>query len=80
MRRQNVTLSLPPELLMAARHLAVERGISLSRLLALQLEMLVRRDSAYDQARERAIARMKRGLPMGVGESPNWTREELHER
>ncbi len=80
MANQNVTLSLPRDVLLEARHLAVERGMSLSRLLAAYLQELVQRESRYDQAQERARARMRRGVPMGVGEKPGWTRDELHER
>jgi hypothetical protein len=79
-RRQNVTLSLPAEVLRQVRHLAVERGMSLSRFLAWHLEVLIHNESAYEQARERAVTRMRQGLPMGVGPTPAWTRDELHER
>jgi len=37
-------------------------------------------EPAYEQARERAIARMRKGLHLGVGEQPTWTKDELHER
>ncbi len=80
MERHNVTVSLPHEILKQARHLAVERGTSLSGLLASCLEELVRNEPAYQQAKRRAVARMRKGVPMGVGERPTWTRDELHER
>lgn len=80
MERRNVTVSLPPHILKQARHLAVERGTSLSGLLGSCLEELVRNEPAYRQARERAVMRMRQGIVMGVGERPGWTRDELHER
>lgn len=80
MERHNVTVSLPPEIVKQARHLAIERGTSLSGLLASCLEELVRNEPGYQQARERAVARMKKGVRMEVGERPTWTRDELHER
>ena len=80
MQRQNVTVSLPPEILKQARHLAIERGTSLSALLATCLEDLVRNEPAYRAAQRRAVARMRKGLHMGVGERPSWTRDELHDR
>ena len=80
MRRQKVTLSLPVEAVRLARHMAVDRGLSLSRLLPEYVEELVVRDEGYREARERAVARMRRGMPMGVGEGPTWIREDLHER
>lgn len=81
MKNQNVTLSLPPDLVRKAEHVAVERGLSLSTLVGSCLEEVVKpQPSSYEQARDRAIARMRQGLPMGVGERPGWTRDELHER
>lgn len=80
MKTQSVTLSLPPDLVRKARHVAVERGVSLSRLVGSCLEEVVEPESSYEQARDRAIARMRQGVPMGVGERPGWTRDELHER
>ena len=80
METQNVKLSLPRDLVRKARHVAVERGVSLSALVGSCLEEVVAPGPAYEQARDRAIARMRQGLPMGVGEQPVWTRDELHER
>ena len=49
---QNVTMSLPNELLKWANHVAVERGTSLSGLLAQVLEDLTRREDRYLKAKE----------------------------
>jgi hypothetical protein len=78
--KRNVTIALPEETVRRARHLAVEKGVSLSRLLADSLEEMVTHNEHYAQARKRALARMKRGLAMGVGRRPGWSRDELHER
>ena len=78
--KRNVTLALDEETVRRARYLAVEKGVSLSRLLADSLEQIVTRNEQYVQARKRALARMKRGLPMGMGRQPGWSRDELHER
>jgi hypothetical protein len=81
LKNTNVTLSLPPDLVRKAELVASERGLSLSTLVGSCLEEVVEpRMSAYEEARDRAIARMRQGLPMGVGERPGWTRDELHER
>jgi len=79
-KKQKVTLSLPHDLFLKARRLAAERGVSLSKLLASNLEELVEREPKYEEARKRAVERMRRGVPMGVGKKPTWTRDELHER
>jgi len=80
MGTQNVKLSLPRDLVRKARHVATERGVSLSELVGSCLEEVVAPEQSYEQARDRAIARMRQGLPMGLGERPTWTRDELHER
>ena len=76
--KTNVTLSVESDLLRDAKVLAAQRGTSVSRLMADQLEELVRRDREYDRARQRAVARLDQGFDLG------WTapasRDELHER
>lgn len=62
---QNITLSMDPELLKAARVLAAERGLSISKLLAQELERLVRDTQAQTQAREQGLANLNRGFRFG---------------
>ena len=74
---QNITLSMDPELLRAARVLAAERGVSVSRLLAQELERLVRDDQALVQARKQAFANLNRGFRFG---NAKFDRDSLYER
>ncbi len=69
----------PRDLVRKARHVPAERGVSLCSDGSC-LEEWVAPEQSYEQARDRAVARMKQGLPMGLGERPAWTRDELHER
>ena len=80
MARRNVTLTLSDDALRQARHLAAEKGISLSQLLSESLEQVVSQSRRYADARLRALARMKRGFNLGVKDKPGWTRDELHDR
>jgi hypothetical protein len=80
MERQNVTLSLPKDLLKEARHLAVEKGVSLSYLLTHYLEQVIRNDEAYVTAMKRVRRRLKKGMPMGTHGRVTWKREDLYER
>ncbi len=78
---QNVTLTLDPQLVRRARHLAVERGVSLSRLLAEELEQLVERDERFERASRRLFLRMRKGFDLGLNDSRvGWSRSDLHER
>jgi hypothetical protein len=74
----NVTLRLDDTLLREARVLAAHRGTSVSRLVAEELERLVRQDKAYARAQRRALRRL------GEAYQLDWTapadRGELHER
>lgn len=76
--KTNVTLKIDAELLREARILAAEEGTSISGLLAERLEMAVRDRRGYQQARKRALARLRRGLDLQW--SPPRSREDLHER
>ena len=80
MKYQNITLSLPKDLLKKAKHLAVEKNTSLSRLLSQYLEELVEREELYRNARQRQLYLMEKGFDMQVKETPFWKRDELHER
>jgi len=77
--RRNVTLTISEETLRQAKHLAVEKGVSLSKFLSDHLEEIVARDQRYEKAHRSALARMRRGLPLGIGRR-RWNRDELHER
>jgi len=77
---QNITLSLPKDTLKKAKHLAVEKNTSLSRLLSQYLEELVEREEQYRNARQRQLYLMEKGFDMQVNETLFWKRDELHER
>ena len=74
----NLTLKLDANLVREAKVLAAERGTSVSRLVADELEDLVRRDKTYEAAKRRARCRLERGFDL------RWTRpssrDELHAR
>ncbi|MGE5598216.1 MAG: CopG family transcriptional regulator [Bacteroidota bacterium] len=80
MECQNITLSVPKEILRRVKHIAVERNTSVSGLMVEMLEELVHRDDAYEQARERHMALLKKGFNLGTNGKITWTRDELHER
>ena len=75
--KTNITLKVDAGLLRKARILAAEEGTSVSALLAAQLEEVVRGRRAYDRARRRALARLRKGFVL------NWkrpdSRDELHD-
>lgn len=80
MDRQNITLSLPRDLLIAARHLAIEKGSSLSGMLADLLREMVEQDRARERAQHRIEERLSRGFDLGTEGKAAWSRDDLHER
>lgn len=80
MQHQNVTVSLSAPLLREVRHMAVDQGVSLSRFIALLLEQEVQGRRRYHAAKERQVALLRAGLPLGKDGRISWERSELHER
>jgi len=80
METQNVTLSLPKEILRKAKVLAVQKRVSLSRLLTNALEEIVADEDWYEVAKKRSLAMLKKGFALGTNGKITWTRDELHER
>jgi hypothetical protein len=76
--KQNITLSLDKVLLRRVKHIAVEKGTSVSGLLAEHLEQIVEHDQEYESARKKAVALLKRGLKLGG--KIRATRDEWHGR
>lgn len=78
MKATNITIKVESSLAQEAKVFAARHGVSLSRLVAQQLEKLVREDQAFMAARRRALRGLKKGFDLGW-EAPA-SREELHDR
>ena len=78
--KQNITLSLPKDLLRKAKIIAIENDLSLSGLLAKTLSEIVRRKEEYQKAMKLHERLLKDGFDMGLHGSIDWRRDELHER
>ncbi|KUK09993.1 MAG: hypothetical protein XD50_1737 [Clostridia bacterium 41_269] len=79
MEYQNVTLSLPKEVLRRAKHIAIERGTSLSGLLTQLLEDLTRREDEYRKAKECHLA-MLGEFNLATKGNITWARSDLYDR
>lgn len=75
--KQNITLSMDADLLRGARVLAAEQDTSVSKLLARELERLIREDQTRQRARQQALAALERGFHLG---GDGIDRDALHER
>lgn len=80
MEKQNITLSLPKEILLKVKLIAVQRGTSVSSLLAQMLEDLVQQEDAYAHAQRRHLQWLEQGADLGTGSQVLTQRDELYER
>jgi len=76
--KQNITLAIDQRLLKLARAIAAQRGTSISGLLAHELTRLVDRQTAYTQAKSKALAYLRKPFHLGGTGIPD--REALHDR
>ena len=77
---QNVTLSLPRELLRRIKRLAADRDTSVSALMAEALSTLADHDRRYSSARKRNLAALRAAPSLGTKGVVTWSRDQLHER
>ena len=77
MSTTNVTLKIDARLLRKIKVLAAREGMSVSALTTALLEERLRKKLEYEQAKQRAVARMEKGLDLGF---QPLSREELHKR
>jgi len=76
--KTNITIKIDSDLAQDARVYAARHGTSLRRLIAVELEQLVRRDQAYDAAMKKALKDMSKAPDLGFQRLAS--RDELHGR
>jgi predicted transcriptional regulator len=78
--KQNVTLSLPREMVRQVKVIAAQRDTSISGLMVEKLKEIVDEEHGYEEARERSLDRLREGFDLGTAGRTSWTRDESHER
>jgi len=78
MAKTNITLKIDTHLLKKVKVLAAQRETSISALMIALLEEKLGKDLDYEQAKQRALARLEKGYDLGF--QPVRSRDELHER
>ena len=76
-RKQNITISLSPDIIRKAKVLAAQRSTSIGGLLAEQIESLVGTAEAYERSQRAALNLLERGFHLGGIITAS--RDELHE-
>jgi hypothetical protein len=80
MDTQNITLSIPKQVLIKVKVIAARRQTSVSRMLTEMLEKLVQQEDAYDRASRCHVQWLEEGADLGTGGKLLTKRDELHER
>ncbi len=80
MEKQNITLSLPKDILLQVKLIAIQRQTSVSGLLTKTLEKVVQQEDAFVQAQRRHLQWLEKGEDLGTDGKIRISREELHER
>lgn len=80
MDKQNVTLSIPKDVLQKVKIRAIEQNTSLSNFLTQALIRIVEQADQYELAKKRQTAWLQQGFDMGTQGKVSWTHEELHGR
>ena len=75
--KANITLKIDTRLLKETKVLAAREDTSISALMTELLEKRLRKARDYEQAKRRALARLREGLDLG---GLPLSREEAHER
>jgi hypothetical protein len=78
--KQNVTLSLPVELLKKFRVMAATRNVSMSSLMEGAILKMVLDEDDSDARTKRMVERMRNAPGRGIGGKITWTREETYDR
>lgn len=80
MAKQNITLSLPKEILKKGKLLAAKKGVSLNQLVRELLQQSADHEEGYRTSADRQTKQMKEGIPLGTKGRIAWKRAELYQR
>jgi polyhydroxyalkanoate synthesis regulator phasin len=80
MEKQNITLSLPKEILKKGKMLAAKKGTSFNELVRELLQMTAENEEEYRTSADRQIKRMKEGIQLGTKGKISWQRDQLYQR
>lgn len=77
---QNITLALPREILIKVKHIAIDRQMSVTKLVSNVLEDIVSREDSYKKAKKHYMEFISDHSQLNTGGTIQWKRDELHER
>ena len=78
--KQNITLSLPKDLLRKAKIFAINHDTSVSGLMVDLLSDLVQREDQYMVAKRGYLATLAQPTNLETNGNTSWSRDSLHER
>jgi hypothetical protein len=79
MKTQNITLSIPKDILLRIKLIAAKRQTSVSGLLTQTLEKVVKQEDEYGRAWPRNLKRLEQEFDLGTNGRSLTKRDELHD-
>ncbi len=76
---QNITLSVPKNVLIKIKHLAVEQGTSVSKLMSESMINIINNNYLYEKAKKSNLKKINSHMNMGTKGEINIEKEDLHE-
>jgi predicted transcriptional regulator len=77
---QNVTVSVPRDLLRRIKRVAADRDTSVSAFMTTALARVADEDRRYASACRQGLAALRAATSLGTAGRRTWTRDDLHER
>jgi hypothetical protein len=77
---QNITLSLPKEILIKVKHIAIDKHTSVTGLLVKVLEEMVQKENDYDKAKRHHLEFLNDVMSLNTKGEISWKRDDIHER
>jgi hypothetical protein len=80
METQNITLSIPKDILLKVKMIAAKQNSSISGLLTRALTEIITQEEGYQAARRRHLAILEEKFNLETHGAVSWARGDLHER
>ena len=80
MEKQNITLSLPREILKKGKMVVAQKGISFNELVRELLQMTAENEEEYRTSAERQIRQIGKKIELGTKGKISWKRDQLYQR
>jgi predicted transcriptional regulator len=79
-KKRNVTLTIPEDLLRQLKIIAAKQDTSISAMITKALRRIADEENGYAEAQRGMLEDLRKGYSLGTRGKIGWTRDDLHER